>query len=376
MTEFNANTAEMTGQDFVRIEAVTKKFGEVAAVRAVSLSIRKGEVFCLLGGSGSGKSTLLRMLAGFETPTEGRILVDGEDIAGKPPEKLPINMMFQSYALFPHMTVERNIGYGLRRDGISRADTNRRVAEILDLVKLTPFAKRKPSQLSGGQRQRVALARCIVKRPKLLLLDEPLGALDKKLREETQQELLKIQRELGLTFIVVTHDQEEAMTMADRIGIMDQGQIVQVGPPRELYEHPNNLFIADFVGALNSHKGEVAGQEGDNMIVRIAPGIDLKVQAPFAYKTGDKVVLTTRPEKLEVHPANTDAAAQTQNSYEGVVRFVGYMGDLTNYLIDLPGGVTARVSEQNHHMSTKASIAEGDRVRVDWPARGSNLFQA
>jgi len=376
MADPNQDTQRAAGQDFVQIEGVTKKFEAVTAVQNVSLNVRKGEVFCLLGGSGSGKSTLLRMLAGFEKPTEGKILVDGEDVANKPPEGLPINMMFQSYALFPHMTVERNVGYGLRRDGVSRAETRRRVAEVLDLVKLTPFAKRKPAQLSGGQRQRVALARCIVKRPKLLLLDEPLGALDKKLREDTQQELLKIQRELGLTFIVVTHDQEEAMTMADRIGIMDQGKIVQVGPPRELYEHPNSLFIADFVGALNRHEGRVVGQQGDNTIVRIAPGIEIKVQTPFEYRTGDQVVLTTRPEKLEVHPEGTDATVRTQNSYEGVVRFVSYMGDLTNYVIALSGGVTARVSEQNHHMSTKATIAVGDTVRVDWPARGANLFQA
>ncbi|MDA7949689.1 MAG: ABC transporter ATP-binding protein [Hyphomicrobiaceae bacterium] len=367
-----------TGQnaEFIRIENIVKKFGEVTAVQNISLNIHQGEVFCLLGGSGSGKSTLLRMLAGFDAPTEGRIIIDGDDISGKPPERLPVNMMFQSYALFPHMTVAKNIGYGLRRDGVSKAETKQRVDEILEMVKLTPFADRKPSQLSGGQRQRVALARCIVKRPKVLMLDEPLGALDKKLREETQQELLKIQQELGLTYIVVTHDQEEAMTMADRIGIMNLGQIVQVGPPRELYEQPNSMFIADFVGSLNKFPGSVLGQEDGRTVVRLSEDLVLKIETPFEHNTGEDVMLTTRPEKLEVFPEGSSDQPATQNVVSGTVKFVGYMGEQTNYTVDVGGGIEVRVAEQNHHMSTKVTIARGDTVRVAWPARASHLFAA
>ncbi|MES0884575.1 ABC transporter ATP-binding protein [Roseibium sp. SCP14] len=362
--------------DFIRIENIVKKFGTVTAVQSISLNIHQGEVFCLLGGSGSGKSTLLRMLAGFDQPTEGRIILDGEEIAGRPPEKLPVNMMFQSYALFPHMSVEKNVAYGLRRDGVAKAEVKQRVDEILDMVKLTPFAKRRPHQLSGGQRQRVALARCIVKRPKVLMLDEPLGALDKKLREETQQELLKIQRELGLTFIVVTHDQEEAMTMADRIGIMDMGKLVQVGPPRELYENPNSLFIADFVGSLNKFDGTVVGQDDGRTVVRLSEDLVLKIETPFEHNKGEDVMLTTRPEKLEIFPETSSAQPSTQNVVTGRVSFVGYMGEQTNYSVDLGHGIEVRVAEQNHHMSTKISIAAGDTVRVAWPARASHLFAA
>ena len=243
--------------DFITISNATKKFGDVTAVDSVSLEIRQGEIFCLLGGSGSGKSTLLRMIAGFEDITSGDISIDNESVVGVSPNHLPVNMMFQSYALFPHLTVAANIAYGLKREGIKKAEIKTRVEEILSMVKLSEFATRKPDQLSGGQRQRVALARALVKRPKVLLLDEPLGALDKNLREETQFELMKIQKDLNITFIVVTHDQEEAMTLGDRIGVMDRGKIIQVGPPRELYELPSNLFIANFLGDLNSFKGRI-----------------------------------------------------------------------------------------------------------------------
>ncbi|MBU2980213.1 ABC transporter ATP-binding protein [Lentibacter algarum] len=362
--------------DFIQFKDVTKKFGDFTAVQNVSLDIREGEIFCLLGGSGSGKSTLLRMLAGFETITDGRIILDGEDVAGVPPERLPLNMMFQSYALFPHMSVERNVGYGLRRDGVPKAEIATRVAETLELVKLTDFAKRKPSQLSGGQRQRVALARCIVKKPKVLLLDEPLGALDKKLREETQQELLNIQRTLGLTFIIVTHDQEEAMTMADRIGVMNLGQIVQVGPPRELYEQPNSLFIADFVGALNRFDGVVTSQVGENAQVRVQNGMTLKILSPYEFNEGERVKVTARPEKLSVFPADSNEAPTARNALQGQVTFVGYMGDQTDYRVMLDGGVEVKITEQNHHMSTKIAIRTGDKVRVDWPARSTALYSA
>ena len=255
---------------FVRIQKVTKKFGDFIAVDDVSLDVWKGELFCLLGGSGCGKSTLLRMLAGFETPSFGRIEIDGQDMAGLPPYERPTNMMFQSYALFPHMTVEKNVAYGLLRDGMRRDEATAKVAEMLKLVQLSQFAHRKPHQLSGGQRQRVALARSLVKRPKLLLLDEPLGALDKKLREETQFELINIQEKLGVTFIVVTHDQEEAMTLATRIGVMQAGDIVQVGEPAEIYEYPSSRFVADFVGSVNMFEGRVVEDEPEHIALAVA----------------------------------------------------------------------------------------------------------
>jgi putrescine transport system ATP-binding protein len=244
---------------FVRIKNVTKKFGDVTAVHDVSLDIYKSELFCLLGGSGSGKSTLLRMLAGFEQPTSGTIEIDGQDMTQVAPYNRPVNMMFQSYALFPHMNVEQNIAYGLKRDHMPKGEIADRVAELLSLVKLQDYGKRKPHQLSGGQRQRVALARALAKRPKLLLLDEPLGALDKKLREETQFELVKIQESLGVTFIVVTHDQEEAMTLATRIGVMNQGEIAMIGEPTDIYEFPNSKFVANFIGSANMVEGGRTG---------------------------------------------------------------------------------------------------------------------
>src|SRR5690606_35508544 len=242
---------------FISFRNVTKRFGDFAAVNDLSLDIYEREFFALLGASGCGKSTLLRMLAGFEHPTAGSILLDGQDLAGIPPYRRPVNMMFQSYALFPHMTVEANIAFGLRQDGMPKPEIATRVAEMLKLVRLEPFAKRKPHQLSGGQRQRVALARSVAKRPKVLLLDEPLGALDKKLREATQFELVDLQQQLGLTFVVVTHDQEEAMTMADRIAIMDKGQVMQVATPAEVYEAPVSRFVADFVGNVNILEGRL-----------------------------------------------------------------------------------------------------------------------
>src|ERR1043165_3377322 len=243
-------------QAYVHIKNITKRFGDFTAVNNVSLKIYKGEIFCLLGGSGCGKSTLLRVMAGFEEPTSGAIFLDGQDMAGIPPYERPVNMMFQSYALFPHMTVEKNIAFGLEQEkGLSRSDIASRVVDILEIVKLTPYAVRKPHKLSGGQRQRVALARSLVNRPKLLLLDEPLAALDKKLREATQFELINIQEQLGVTFIVVTHHQEEAMTLASRIGVMKRGEIVQIGTPTEIYEFPQNKFVADFIGSVNMFEG-------------------------------------------------------------------------------------------------------------------------
>src|SRR5579859_5687888 len=242
---------------YVQVDGITKSFGDFKAVNDVSLKIYKGEIFCLLGASGCGKTTLLRMLGGFETPSAGKIFIDGEDMTGVPPYERPVNMMFQSYALFPHMNVEQNVAFGLKQDRLPKGEIQSRVATMLDLVKMGEYARRKPHQLSGGQRQRVALARSLVKRPKLLLLDEPLGALDKKLREHTQFELIGLQDKLGVTFIVVTHDQEEAMTLASRIGVMNHGEIVQAGTPSEIYEFPNSRFVADFVGSVNMFEGKL-----------------------------------------------------------------------------------------------------------------------
>jgi putrescine transport system ATP-binding protein len=255
-------------QPSVRIEGVTKRFGAFTAVDDVSLDIQEGEIFCLLGGSGCGKTTLLRMLAGFEQPSAGRILIDGQDMADVAPYERPVNMMFQSYALFPHMTVQDNVAFGLEQEKLPKAQIAQRVEAMLSLVRLDGMAQRKPHQLSGGQRQRVALARSLVKRPRLLLLDEPLGALDRKLREHTQFELLGLQKQLGVTFVVVTHDQEEAMTLANRIGVMDRGRIVQVGSPRDIYEYPSTRFVADFIGSVNLFEGRLTEDEAD--YVRVA----------------------------------------------------------------------------------------------------------
>ena len=264
------NTPAATAADpaaYVRITNLTKKFGDFVAVDSVSLDIRRGEIFCLLGGSGSGKTTLLRMLAGFEMPTAGTIEIDGADMSKIPPYERPVNMMFQSYALFPHMSVEKNVAFGLEQEGVSRTEVSRKVGEILEMVKMGGFGSRKPHQLSGGQRQRVALARALVKRPKLLLLDEPLAALDKKLREYTQFELINIQQRLGVTFVVVTHDQEEAMTLGTRLGVMNHGRIVQVGTPSDIYESPANRFVADFIGSVNLFEGQVSQESPEGVRV-------------------------------------------------------------------------------------------------------------
>src|SRR6202161_501388 len=284
---------------YVEIERVTKSFGDFKAVDDVSLKIYKGEIFCLLGASGCGKTTLLRMLGGFETPSSGRILIDGEDMTGVPPYERPVNMMFQSYALFPHMNVEQNVAFGLKQDGVARAEIAERVATMLELVKLGGFAKRKPHQLSGGQRQRVALARSLFKRPKVLLLDEPLGALDKKLREHTQFELIGLQDKLGVTFLVVTHDQEEAMTLATRIGVMDHGEIVQAGTPSEIYEFPSSKFVADFVGSGDIFEGKLLEDQPEH--VRIASselGATVFVSHGISAAPEAIVWAAIRPEKI------------------------------------------------------------------------------
>jgi len=349
---------------YITIEGVTKRFGDFVAVNNVSLKIYQREIFCLLGGSGCGKTTLLRMLAGFETPTAGRILIDGQDMAGIPPYERPVNMMFQSYALFPHMTVEGNVAFGLEQEKLPRAEIRRRVDEILQIVKMEPYARRKPHQLSGGQRQRVALARALVKRPKLLLLDEPLGALDRKLREHTQFELINIQEQLGVTFVVVTHDQEEAMTLASRIGVMNRGEIVQIGTPRQIYEFPSSRFVADFIGSVNLFDGRMTEDEPDYVRVEcpelpVPVYIDHGLSAP----PNAQVWVAIRPEKIAL---TRDPPSGTDNHARGTVAEIAYMGDLSIYVIRLPGGRQVRVTQANIARKGEDQFTWGDEVFLSW----------
>jgi putrescine transport system ATP-binding protein len=358
---------------YVRIENLTKRFGAFTAVDRVSLDIYRGELFCLLGGSGSGKSTLLRMLSGFEVPNDGRVVIDGQDMAGVPPYARAVNMMFQSYALFPHMTVERNVGYGLRREGLPRAEIDERVHAMLRMVKLEGYAKRKPDQLSGGQRQRVALARALAKQPKLLLLDEPLGALDKKLREETQFELVRIQEELGVTFIVVTHDQDEAMTLATRIGVMDEGEIVQVGEPHEIYEFPRTRFVADFVGSINMFEGRVIDDEVDHVTIRsVEAGCDLYVDHGISCGPDQKVWFAVRPEKILLSRERPEGEV---NIAPGVVEEVAYLGELSVYRVILDSGKRIRVTKPNLDRHNDGAIRWDEPVYAHWgPASGVVLL--
>jgi putrescine transport system ATP-binding protein len=351
---------------FVRIRNVTKKFGDVAAVDDVSLDIFQSELFCLLGGSGSGKSTLLRMLAGFEEPTSGTIEIDGQNMTGVPPYKRPVNMMFQSYALFPHMTVEQNIAYGLKRDGLSRPVITERVEELLKLVKLEDYGRRKPHQLSGGQRQRVALARSLAKRPKLLLLDEPLGALDKKLREETQFELVKIQETLGVTFIVVTHDQEEAMTLATRIGVMNHGGIAMIGEPQDIYEFPNSRFVANFIGSANIYEGVVTADEPDHVRIQSADlGCDIYVGHGVECAPDQILWWSIRPEKLVISRDRPEAPFNA-NRVKGVVEEIAYLGDMSVFQVRLESGKILRVTKTNAMRGDPDSITWDETVWVTW----------
>jgi len=349
---------------YVRIEKITKKFGDFVAVDDVTLDIYKKEIFCLLGASGCGKTTLLRMLAGFERPTAGRIFIDGVDMTAIPPYERPVNMMFQSYAIFPHMSVEQNVAFGLRQEGVSKAETARRVGEMLELVKLGQFGKRKPHQLSGGQRQRVALARSLVKKPKLLLLDEPLAALDRKLREHTQFELINIQETLGVTFIVVTHDQEEAMTLSTRIGLMNHGEIVQVGTPSEIYEYPSSRFVAEFIGSVNTFEGRLI--EDEPSYVRIACDdleIPIYVDHGVSSAPGATVWAAIRPEKIHVSREKPDRA---DNWAAAVVRDIAYMGDMSIYLLKLDSGKVVRVTQPNVHRHSDDRITWDERVYLHW----------
>src|SRR5713226_3348170 len=339
-----------TDVPLLRIDAVVKKFGRFKAVDRLSLDIRAGEFFALLGPSGCGKTTLLRMLAGFETPDEGRILLDGRDIAQVLPHRRPVNMMFQNYALFPHLSVRENIAFGLRRANLVPAEIDRRIAELVALLKLEGLEKRKPDQISGGQKQRVALARALARRPKVLLLDEPMAALDKKLRENTQLELMELQRRLGMTFIIVTHDQEEAMTVASRIGVMDAGRLEQVATPRELYEAPTSRWIAEFVGDVNMFEGHIESREAGRLAVSTRAAGTIMVAEPRQPITKTIVAVAIRPEKVKLSrrgPVSDEVNAQSINRLEGIVTDVSYLGGITTYKVKLDSGAVLRSSMAN-----------------------------
>lgn len=354
-----ASTADST---FLRIVDVVKDFGGYKAVNNVNLDIAKGEIFALLGSSGCGKTTLLRMLAGFETPTSGRIILNGQDLAGLPPYERPLNMMFQSYALFPHLTVWENIAFGLQRDGLGRDEVASRVEAMLKLVQLGKFAKRKPHQLSGGQQQRVALARSLAKQPQMLLLDEPLGALDKKLREQTQIELVNIIEQVGVTCVMVTHDQEEAMTMASRIAIMSEGRFLQVGSPSDIYETPQTRFVADFIGNVNLMDGNVSVDEPDHVIIDCA---DCKhyVGHGITGTQGMPVTVALRPEKITV---SRDKPEGEYNAAPGTIEEMSYFGSFTVFHVKLASGQMLKASMANTERHQSDALTWGDQVWAQW----------
>ena len=357
----------------VEIRDLTKKFGDVVAVDNINLAIYQGELFTILGGSGCGKTTLLRMLGGFERPTQGKILIDGSDMTTMPPYERPVNMMFQSYALFPHMTVEQNVAYGLKKDKLPAGEIADRVGEMLELVRLPAMAKRKPERLSGGERQRVALARALIKRPKLLLLDEPLAALDKKLREYTQFELMNLQDGLGITFVVVTHDQEEAMTLSTRIAVMNEGSFEQVGTPGEVYEYPANRFVADFVGNINLLETTVI-DAGDGR-VRLqcdAAGGELTAHCEQPPAAGEHRWLAVRPEKIFIDKERP--ASGNHTALKGVVLDLGYFGNLSVYRVQLPTGTVLQVSAQNRRRTAKHTVEWDDEVYVSWDVASAILL--
>ncbi|KEA05307.1 ABC transporter ATP-binding protein [Rhizobium rhizogenes] len=362
-----------SAKPYISFKNVTKKFGDFVAVDNLSLDIYNREFFALLGASGCGKSTLLRMLAGFEQPTTGEIILDGQSLAGTPPYRRPVNMMFQSYALFPHMSVEKNIAFGLRQDGMPKAEIAERVAQMLKLVKLEQFAKRKPHQLSGGQRQRVALARSLAKRPKVLLLDEPLGALDKKLREETQFELMDLQQSLGLTFVVVTHDQEEAMTMADRIAVMSHGKVAQIATPAEIYEAPNSRFVADFIGDVNILEGNVSSASSGIIEIAVDPAIMLRIASSDTPAEGSRASLAIRPEKLRITPR--PPANALVNAAEGEIWDIAYLGDMTVFHVKLKNGQVVKASSLNAVRAVEEPFAYDQNVWVSFDENAGVLLK-
>jgi putrescine transport system ATP-binding protein len=360
----------------IRFESITKRFGNLPAVDNVTLDVREGEFFALLGPSGCGKTTLLRMLAGFETPTEGRILIDGKDIADLPPNKRPVNMVFQSYAVFPHMKVTDNIAYGLKMDGVSGSEIRRRVDEALELVKLGGLGERMPDQLSGGQRQRVALARALVKRPRVLLLDEPLSALDAKLRDQMRSELTSLQKKVGITFIMVTHDQDEALAIATRCAVMNRGMLAQVATPSDLYEFPNSQFVADFVGRVNMFEGVLEKDEQDEAVVRCADfSAPVYLDHGVTGARGTTVWVALRPEKIEMHkraegqtPFKMEDAPQGANVTPGIIREIVYLGSETNYEVELEGGRRVKTFRSNLTRYDQEDFTHNEPVWLAWHA--------
>ena len=356
------NQFDQRKQGFLRTENLVKRFDDVVAVDEVSISIQKGEIFALLGSSGCGKSTLLRILAGFEKPTSGQVFLNDADIASFPPYERPINMMFQSYALFPHLNVWDNIAFGLKREGMPGDQIKTRVEEMLNLVQLTPYAKRKPHQLSGGQQQRVALARSLAKKPQLLLLDEPLGALDKKLRQRTQFELVNIIESVGVTVVMVTHDQEEAMTMASRIAVMHHGRVLQVGTPKEIYECPINRFVADFIGNVNLFDGQLSLDEQDRCEITTEQGV-VHVSHGIGGAIGMPLSVAVRPEKIYIAKEKPEVAV---NLFNGKVREIAYFGSYTSFVVEAANGRTVVITEPNGSRLDNLDITWEDRVFFWW----------
>ena len=356
----------------IRFKNVTKKFGEFVAIDDLSLDIYAQEFFALLGPSGCGKTTMMRMLAGFENPTAGRIELAGQDIAPVPPNKRAVNMMFQSYALFPHLSVWDNIAFGLRRDKMGKDAIEARVAEMLKLTRLEKFARRKPHQISGGQRQRVALARSLAKAPKLLLLDEPLGALDKKLRQDTQFELMDIQESTGTTFVIVTHDQEEAMTVASRVAVMDEGRVIQVATPAEIYEAPNSVYVADFIGDVNIIEANTKAIGQDQYHLNWIDGQPpLTATSAVPFSEGQQAHLAIRPEKIRI---TTEQPEDATNALQGKVLDIAYLGNLSTYHVELPGGQVIKAQTANTRRIARRDITWEDPVWISWSATAGVLL--
>ena len=360
---------------FIKVDGITKTFGGFTAVDQVDLEIFRGELFSLLGASGCGKTTLLRILAGLETPTSGKVWIDGVDITQLPAYERPVNMMFQSYALFPHMNVAQNVAYGLKRDGIPKEEIVQRVDQMLTMVELSGFSKRKPHQLSGGERQRVALARALVKRPKVLLLDEPLAALDKRLREQTQFELMRIQEQLGVTFIVVTHDQEEAMTLSTRIAVMNEGRFIQIGPPTELYENPDNRFIASFIGSVNLFAGHTLTRNNDLYTIALNKhDLQCQIEHTQHLDNGSPIWVAVRPEKITL--STTPLADEGLNQLMGTVDDIAYTGNLSTYRVKTQSGEIVEVTHPNQSRSRGSQLIADwdDTVYLHWTSADSVLL--